>query len=211
LEFWNFLLPSGRQRRTMCPVSLRARLVQSIYDFLDVGKSPRPSDCIFVLAGKQERKTYGIRMWRFGYATQLILSVARFEWRRFSELGLNSDGGLESLVAQTPPKNRHFLVRLDPESTICTSVRTGLFGTRSEAVALTEYLRDMPVRSLLVVSSPAHLRRAELAFRRAFRKSGIHLTFVAVPEKLSFTSSEARSEVWAELCKYLFYRLLLLF
>jgi hypothetical protein len=64
------------------------KIVQSLYDFLDVGKSPRPADCIFVLAGKEERKAYGIKMWRFGYASQLILSVGRFEWRKFGELGL---------------------------------------------------------------------------------------------------------------------------
>jgi hypothetical protein len=193
------------------PVNLTAKLVQSIHDFLDVGKSPRPADCIFVLAGKQERKIYGIKMWHFGYAAQLILSVGRFEWRGFSELNLESDGGLESMVDQTPPKKRHFLIRLDRQQTSCTPVQTGLFGTRSEARALAEYLRELPVRTLLVVSSPAHLRRVALVFRRAFRKSGIHLTFVAVPEKLSFASSEARAEVWTEFWKFLFYRLLLIF
>ncbi len=189
------------------PVNLRAKLAHSIYDFLDVGKSPRPADCIFVLAGKQERKTYGIKMWRFGYAPQLILSVGRFELRHFGELNLESDGGLESLVNQTPAQKRHFLVRLDRQDAFCTPVPTGHFGTRSEARALAEYVRDMSVRSLLVVSSPAHLRRVELAFRRAFRKSGIHLTFVAVPEKVSLGASAARLEIWTEFGKYLAYRL----
>ncbi len=194
----------------MCPVSLRTKLAQSVYDYLDIGKSPRPADCIFVLAGRQERKTYGIKMWRIGYAAQLILSVHRAEWRRFSELNLESDGGLESQVSQTPPKNRHFFVRLDRRETFCTTVRTGLFGTRSEARALAEYLREAPFRSLLVVSSPAHMRRVELAFRRAFRKNRMQLTFVSVPEKLSLDSSEARAEVWEEFRKYLFYRYLLI-
>jgi uncharacterized SAM-binding protein YcdF (DUF218 family) len=187
----------------MCPVNLRAKLAQSVYDLLDVGKSPRPADCIFVLAGKQEAKIYGIKMWRFGYAPQLILSVGRFEWRRFGDLNLESDGGLEALVAQTPAKKRHFLVRLDRQEAFCTQVQTGIGGTRSEARILAEYLRDMPVRSLLVVSSPVHLRRVALLFRRAFRRSGIQLTFVAVPEKSSFVSSEARAEIWSEFLKYL--------
>jgi len=189
-------------------VNFRVRLAQRTYDFLDVGKSPHLADCIFVMAGKQERKTYGVKMWRFGYAAQLILSVGRFEWRKFVELGLESDGGLESLVDQIPPKKRHFLVRLDRQEAFCTHIRTGLFGTRSEARALAEYLRNISVRSLLVVSSPAHLRRAALVFRRAFRRSGIRLTFVAVPEKISFDTPASRAEVWTEFRKYLLYRFL---
>src|SRR5512139_2962770 len=100
----------GKQSCTIGRVSYRERLAQSVYDFLDVGKSPRPADCIFVLAGKQERKTYGIKMWHFGYAARLILSVGRFEWRKFGELGLDSDGGLEASVEQIPAKKRHFFI-----------------------------------------------------------------------------------------------------
>jgi uncharacterized SAM-binding protein YcdF (DUF218 family) len=194
----------------MCAVSLRTRLAQSVYDFLDVGKSPRPADCIFVMAGKQERKTYGIKMWRFGYAAQLILSVGRFEWRKFPELNLESDGGLGALVEQTPAKKRHFLLRLDRQDAICTLAKKRFFGTHSEARALSEYLSELSVRSLLVVSSPLHLRRVALAFRRAFRQDRIQLTFVAVPEKPSFASPAGRALVWSELRKYIFYKLFFL-
>ena len=191
-------------------VNYRERLVQSVYDYLDVGKSPRPADCIFVMAGKQERKTYGIRMWRFGYAPQLILSVGRFEWRKFGELELESDGGLEALVDQTPAKKRHFLVRLDRQEAFCTPVLTGILGTRSEAIVLAEYLRNISIRSLLVVSSPSHMRRVALVFSRAFRKTRIQLTFVAVPEKPSFALPETRAQIWSEFRKYVLYRLLFL-
>ena len=192
----------------MCAVSFRAKLAQSGYDFLDTGKSPRPADCIFVLAGKQERKVYGIKMWRFGYAAQLILSVAGLEWRRFSELNLDSDGGLASLAANASARRGHFFIRLDPQEAFCAPVGRGFWGTRSEARALGLYLRDLPVHSLLVVSSPAHLRRVALIFRRAFRKSGLQLTFVAVPEQPSFADSTIRREIWVEFCKYLLHRLL---
>ena len=194
----------------MCAVSFRARLAQAVYDFLDVGKSPRPADCIFVLAGKQERKTYGIKMWRFGYAPRLILSISRFEWRKFNELNLESDGGLEALVEQIPAKKRHFFVRLDRQDVTCAAMKKGFLGTRSESRALAGYLRELPVRSLLVVSSPAHLRRVSLCFRRAFRKTRIQLTFVAVPEQSTFTSPPFRSSIYLELLKYLLYRFLTL-
>ncbi len=194
----------------MSAVSFSSRLAQAVYDFLDVGKSPRPADCIFVLAGKQERKTYGIKMWRFGYAPQLILSVGSFEWREFAKLGLESNGGLEAQVEQNPGKKRHFLIRLDRQDINCTPVKEGPVGTRSEARELAKYLRDFSIRSLLVVSSPVHMRRVALVFRRALRKTGIHLTFVAVPEKPSFALRTTRAEVWSELRRYLLCRVLFL-
>jgi hypothetical protein len=46
-----------------------------------------------------------------------------------------------------------------------------------------------------------------LAFGRAFRGSGTKLVFVAVPDE----PPESRSELLAELRKYILYRLLLLF
>lgn len=186
----------------MWPVNIKVKLAQRLHDFLDVGKSPRPADCIFVLSGRQERKAYGVKMWRFGYAPQLILSVGRFEWRKFRELNLESDGGLESCVAGIQPQRRHFFVRLDRQGASCVAVRAGRLGTRSEALALAQYLKDLPVRSLLIVSSPVHLRRAALAFRRIFRRSGVRLTFVATPERLPLESGEARALVWSEFCKY---------
>jgi hypothetical protein len=194
----------------MCAVSFKAKVAQSIYDFLDIGKSPRPADCIFALAGKPEQKVYGIKMWRFGYAAQLILSVGGLEWRRFDELNLDSDGGLASIAANAPAGKGHFFVRLDPQEPFCTPVREGFLRTRSEARALMQYLRDLSVRSLLVVSSPAHLRRAALIYRRVFRKSGIQLTFIAVPEKPSFDDSSIQAEIWSEFGKYLLCRLLLI-
>jgi hypothetical protein len=188
-------------------MSVGLKFTRLIYDFLDVGKAPQFSDCIFVLAGQQDRKVYGMKMWRFGFASQLILSVGQFEWRRFHELGLESDGGLESLVKQTPPKKRHLLVRMDRQDVSCFPVQIGHFGTLSESRALAEFMSAKSVRSLLVVSSPVHLRRVALAFRKAFRKSGIRLTFVATPEKTSFNSPEDRAAVWREFFKYLIYRL----
>jgi hypothetical protein len=155
----------------MCAVIPMKKIVQSLYDFLDVGKSPRPADCIFVLAGKEEHKTYGIKMWRFGYAPQLILgSTASF-------------------------------THMDPANEVSTPVKKGFLEMRSEARELARYLRNSSVRSMLVVSSPANLRTASLVFRRAFRKGGVQLTFVAVPEKPAYDSS-----VWAEFRRFLGYR-----
>jgi hypothetical protein len=178
-------------------VSFRSGLAQSVYDFLDVGKSPHPADAIFVLPGNQETRIHGFRMWRFGYAPQLILSVSAPEGKKIEELNLESDGLLEEVTGQMPAGNSHYLFRIGRGGASCTPLRK----MRSEAGALKEHLPD--VRTLLVVAQPVQLRRAFTAFRRAFRRSGIQLTFVAVPEKISFASPSVRSEVWSEFGKYL--------
>lgn len=161
-----------------------------------------------MVSGDQERKAHGIKMWRFGYATQLILSVGKAELGRFAELGLEADGGLEQLAEQVPGKKRHFLVRLEHQYAFSTSVPMGFFRTRSEARALVQQLKSASVRSLLVVSSAARLRTTARVFRRAFRKSGVRLTFVAPPEKISFDRTSTRAEIWSEFRRYLVYRVL---
>ncbi len=187
-------------RPTIPPVNPLSRSLQLVCRFLDVGQSPAPSDCIFVLAGRHQRKLYGLDLWRRGFAPRLILSVGRFEWRKYYHLGLPSDGGLKSLVDQTPPSHRHFFVFLNRESASSSLIRRGRFGTLSEARALAEQFRNNGLESLLVVSSAIHLRRVALAFRRAFRSKKIRLTFAAVPE-----AQQVPSEIWLELKKYLVY------
>ena len=186
----------------MQSVSFRTRVAQAIYDFLDVGKGPRLSDCIFVLAGEQGRRIHGLKMWRFGYASQVILSVGRFEWQKLSELKLESDDGLQKLASQTPPEKKHSFVRLNHQEVSCSPIRAGTLSTHAEAKALAEYIRKNPTRSLLVVSSPVHLRRVALSFRRALRERDVRLTFVAVPEQMP-----PRSQIWSEFRRYLLYLL----
>jgi hypothetical protein len=188
-------------------MSLGSKVTHFLYDFLDIGKSPGTSDCIFVPAGRQEQRVYGIRMWRFGFASQIVLSIGEPEWHSFHELDLESDGGLESRMVQMPQKKRHCWVRLNHDRADCSPVQIGMLALRSEGRALARYLADLQVRSLLVVASPVQLRRIALIFRRAFRKTGIPLTFVAVPEKASFDAPEIRAAVWTEFLKYIFYKI----
>lgn len=72
---------------------------QWLFDYLNTGEEPpRPADCIFVLAGRHERKVYGIDLLRRDLAPELILSAGRFEWRGFYALDLPGDSGLLKLV-----------------------------------------------------------------------------------------------------------------
>ncbi len=178
-----------------------------LHNYLDIASKPEPCDAIFVLAGRQERKVHGVELWRVGYAPELILSVGRFEWRPFYDLGLPRDGGLQKLVDAVPPIERHFFVREWKDRAESIAVPKGKFGTLTEALAAANLLREGEYRSLMVVSSGYHLRRVALAFRRALRGSGTRLVFTAVPDE----PPESRSELLRELRKLFLYRLLLLY
>ena len=152
----------------------------SLTSFLDVSVAPRPADVLFVFAGREERKRFGLELFEKGYAPRIILSVGRFEWRRFAALGLPDDGGLVDLVQTIEPTERHFFVELREGRTSCRHVRTGRYGTWSEARALAAYVTSQDAHSVLVVSSPIHLRRAVLALRH-FLPEGAELIPVASP------------------------------
>src|SRR6267142_306862 len=111
-----------------------SRLLARLFDFLSAADPPVPSDAIFVLAGRPERKRYGLDLFKRGLAPVLILSVGRFEWRRFPELGLPDDGGLTRLVEETYYRRRHFFVTVRAEGACARFVPTQFLGTRREAL-----------------------------------------------------------------------------
>jgi hypothetical protein len=123
------------------------------------------ADAIFVFAGRESRKRFGVRLFREGVAPRLVLSVGRFEWRRFASLGLPSDGGLVDLVSETEPKRRHFFVDIRSRSASAERISTGLLGTWSETRALSRFVRREGVQKLIVISHRQHLRRCLLGLR----------------------------------------------
>jgi uncharacterized SAM-binding protein YcdF (DUF218 family) len=157
------------------------------------GSGPISADAIFVLAGRPERKVYGLELWSAGVAPTLVLSIARFEWRTLPSLGLPDDGGLTGLVAQTPPRLRHFLLVLDASGARAEWMPRGRLGTWSEALGAARLAEAQRWRSLVVVTSAAHARRAKLAFHRALR--GTFVRVVAVPDE---RSSIRRSGWWRD-------------
>jgi hypothetical protein len=192
------------------------QILYRLFDFLDIAKPPGQVDCIFVLAGRQERKTFGVFLWHLGYAPELILSVGRFEWRKYPSLNLPGNESLVKLVNATPPLHRHFFVIVNQEKATSLLIRAGRFGTRSEAVELAKIFHGRRLRTLMIVSTGIHLRRASIAFERAFRRQGVNLQFVAVPAEQSslerdrwWLNRESRTLVFKELLKCALYRVLL--
>ena len=111
--------------------------------------------------------------------------MGRFEWRALPALGLPDDGGLAALVAQTPPRLRHFLLTLDGESALAEWMPRGRLGTWSEALGVARVARTRRWTSLLVVTTEAHAARARLAFGRALRGAGVAVDVAPVPDDRS--------------------------
>lgn len=128
--------------------------------------SPEPADLIFVLAGRQDRKVYALELFEKGLAPRIVLSVGRFEIRRFARLDLPVAVDLASSASVVSPPQRHFFVALEGGHSRVQLVPVRKFGTLSEIEALARWLESRPeIQSLLVVSSGAHLPRVELCCR----------------------------------------------
>jgi len=134
--------------------------------------SATPVDLLFVFAGADARKVYGVRAWREGTASALALSVARFEWRRVPQFGLPEEGGLLRLVDATPAPERLFLLVAEGERVRARRLWKGRWGTWSEAVALAALVRERGARTVFVCSSGYHLPRVLLTVRRALSMDG---------------------------------------
>lgn len=167
-----------------------------------------PADLLFVLAGADTRKQFAIQAWRAGRAAVLVVSVARFEWRRVPLLGLPGDGGLVALVEATPAKERLFLLTVEGEAVEARRVPKGRWGTWSEAKSIAELARERQARSLLVCTSGYHLPRALLAVRRALASQGAGrpaVVGIAAPESSDSPLSPARRwrspRAWAQLLR----------
>jgi len=153
-------------------------------------------------------------LYRQGYAKRIVFSVGRFEWRRFPELGLDQDGGLAGLVEKTTPRKRHFFVDRDEAQTRCFLIRKGLLGTLSEGAALSRFITGEDIKSLLIVSSASHLRRAVETVCRYCPDAAVRIVPVAADDRHSTEEEPDSTEpggmsLAIECVKYLCYRLLL--
>lgn len=195
-------------------VAHRFGIPNRIYDWLAVSDPPQQADIIFVLAGREYRKSFGLRLLEEGWATTLLLSVARFEIRRFSRLKVPVSLDLVAIASMTGPRRRHYFIKIEGAKAECRKIPVGLFGTWSEILEFSHWLKaNGPIGSALVVSSGFHLRRTRMCCRRLVHDC-TKLTFVAVPDENRYfrnhwwRNSKARKLVLSELLKIALYGML---
>lgn len=185
-----------------------------LYDWLAASDPLQPSDVIFVLAGRECRKHFALELLRDGWAPTLLLSVGRFEIRHFSTLDLPVSLDLLAVASTTEPWRRHYFVEIGPGTVQLQRIARKRFGTLSEILAFSEWLREhSSIRSATIVSSGFHLKRIRMCCRRLVPEH-TRLNFVAVPEESRYLrghwwrSSTARKLVLSELLKIAVYQLL---
>jgi hypothetical protein len=171
---------------------------------------PSAADLIFVLAGRENRKRYGLELFDRGFAPKVLLSVGRFEIRRFSKLSLPIPLDLLKFAVNIPPPERHFFVLFDGQTVQVEHIQPRRLGTLTEIESLAGWLKRFPTtRSLMIISSKAHLRRISMCCQ-SLLDEGIVATLVACPEiSCGQRKSESTIAALVELFKIVGYWLIL--
>lgn len=154
----------------------------------------QPVDLIFVLAGRLERKAYGLELYRAGIAPRLLLSVGRFEVSKMPRLDFEGAADLIAERDKTAPGERHFFCEMNAAGTHIESVHLRRWNTYGEMLGLREYLKRQMPRSVMIVSTDIHLRRVALAFDRVFRDWDVEARYCPVPAGVS----SVRKDGWWE-------------
>ena len=177
-------------------------------DWLVVGTGPARADALAVLAGSstyRERAGHAARLFGEGFAPLVVLT----------------DDGQRGGWSQSEQRNPFFVERAAgaladagvPRERIEVLPRRTT-STHEEALALREYAEARGLRSLLVVTSGYHSRRARWTLARAFRGSAVSFRLAAVapgeqtPGRASWWLSPAGWRTVAlEYPKLVYYRL----
>jgi len=135
------------------------------------------------MAGRMERKRYGLALYRAGLAPRLVLSVGRFEVSKMPQLDLECIDELKSLRDQTPPGERNFFVTLDVSKICIEKANLLRCSTYGEVLALRQLLKQENGRRVMVVSTDIHLRRVALTFSRVFRGTSFQFLYCPSPTR----------------------------
>jgi hypothetical protein len=187
-----------------------------LYDSLIRHDPVQQVDVAFVMAGRMERKPYGLDLFRAGMTPRLILSVGRFEVSKMKRLELPGSEELIRLRDGLAPDERHFFVDMNTSNLRTRKVKLSKWNTYGEVLALHEYLNGENVGRLMVVSTDIHLRRVAWTFSKVFRDRPLQLIYCPVPTTRSalrkdrwWTREQDRRYVLQEMIKLIGYRIIL--
>ena len=194
-------------------------LLFRLYERLTLSDPAAPADLIYVMAGKMERKAYGLELYQAGLSPRLVLGVGRFEVSKMYRLALE-DSVVEELIAlrdKTPGDQRHFFVKLEP-SGVCIEKRLlRRWSTYGEILDLRDWLKATNVRRVMVISTDIHLRRVAVTFDKVFRGCPVEFCYCPVPASASslekgewWSRPGDRKYVISETAKLVAYRFILL-
>jgi uncharacterized SAM-binding protein YcdF (DUF218 family) len=152
--------------------------------------APAPSDAIVVISGDEQMARFaeGVNLYKQGFGRYLVFSGAAFD-NGTSNADVMRDLAIERGV---------------PESAILEEPLGE--DTWGNAVYTRQVLEHHALQSAILVTSPYHLRRAQVTFDAAYSGSGIQLMVHAAPDsqwrKQSWWQQpETRRLTWTELQK----------
>jgi hypothetical protein len=190
--------------------------LMGLYDSLTRNDAVRPVDLIFVMAGRLERKHYGLELYRMGMAPRLMLSVGRFEVSKMHKLGLTGVDRLIALRDRTPPGKRNFFVYVDSTGVRIDYARLPKCSTYGEVLALRRVWEQVKAQEVMVISTDVHLRRVAATFDKIFSGVPVKFLYCPVPARFGFlgragwwTRPDDRRFVVKEITKLAGYRLIL--
>jgi len=190
-------------------------LLRRLHGWLSPADHARPADLIFVLAGQMSRKHYALQLFHEGLAPRLLVSVGRFEIRRFSKMALPVQLDLLKLAPDVPPPQRHFFVLFQGGECHVGHVQPRRFGTLTEIASLARWLDANPeVQSIILISNETHPRRIRMCCR-ALLSRGVDVALLGVPNSFADSADQPNSSIEStgsdllEFLKVLVYRVLL--
>jgi uncharacterized SAM-binding protein YcdF (DUF218 family) len=180
-------------------------LLTAIGDQLVHEDPPARADVMIVLAPWLDRILTAADLYREGYAPQIVLTRER---RQRAEQMLIE----RTLVESGEDRRRKILHALGVPLDSIVILDGFVSSTVDEALRFAEWASGRPIRSVLVVTSPEHTRRARLAFMKALEN--LQVRVVVRPSSLT----EFRRDTWwrsrstlrdgvLELQKLVYYRL----
>ena len=177
-------------------VLLRERWLMPVADFLVVQDTLRPADVIHTIAGEDYRTDYAIKLYQQGYGKTLFFTGG---WCNFHHYD-HGKHAQERSFAQGVPLDA---IAFDGSKVMSTYM---------EAERLKEWVErsSAPVRSIIVVSDPFHMRRARWTYRKVFGDQ-IQLQMAPVPFELTpyqrtwWKDQGSRQNVRDEYSKLIYY------
>lgn len=176
--------------------ALRHQWLLAMGDFLIVRDTLKPADVIHVIAGEDYRTDYAIELYKRGLGKTLFFTGGWCNEHRYH----HGEHGRERSLAQGVP------------SEAIASDDSSVTSTYAEAERLGDWIARSPgpVRSVIVVSDPFHMRRARWAFKRVLGKR-IEVRMAPVPFEMTpltrrwWVGWRGRNEVRDEYEKLVYY------
>ncbi len=147
-------------------------LLKPLGCYLTCEQIPRKADLIIVLNGRDtERSLAAVDLYKQGYANLIV--IARLATQPGSDefkrrVGDNFDGRTffqRAVEAMGVPK------------TSLVIIGNGVTSTYDEAIAARDFLREKGYKTMILVTSKWHSRRAYLTFQSVFKNENVTMTF----------------------------------